>query len=114
MKKIIIFLIAFLIISFTYLSYIETRQQSPSSQNWWVVYFSDPRNESLNFVIENNSNETNFRYDILSGENKLKEVDIKVAKGEKKDIPVENINNNEKVIIRVIAGNEKKEIYKIF
>ncbi len=97
-----------------YLSYIETRQQSPASQNWWVVYFSDPKNESLNFVIENNSNETNFHYDILSGENKSKEADIEIAKGTKKDIPVGDIASNGKIIIQVTAGNEKKEIYKIF
>ena len=96
-----------------FLSYTQTKQQSPQSQNWWVVYFADPKDESLDFVIENNSDETNFHYEILSDKDKMKEEDIKIEKGVKKQIPA-NVSTaeNKKITIKVTASNDIKEIYK--
>ena len=114
MKKIISLLLIFLVLSFLFLAWNETQQQSPTSQNWWVIYFSNPKDESLDFLIENNSNETGFHYEISDGEKILEEADIKIAKGAKKEIPLIKDIENKKIIIRVSAGDEKREIYKNF
>jgi len=114
MKKIIILLIIFLVSSFLFLAWNETQQQSPTSQNWWVVYFSNPKDESLDFIIENNSNETGFHYEISDGENSPEKADVEIAKGAKKEIFLNENIASEKIIIRVSAGSEKREIYKNF
>lgn len=114
MKKIIILLIIFLVSSFLFLAWNETQQQSPNSQNWWVVYFSNPKDESLNFVIENNSDETGFHYKISDKENGLEEADVEIAKDAKKEIFLNKNIASEKIIIQVSAGSERREIYKNF
>ena len=114
MKKIIILLIIFLVSSFLFLAWNETQQQSPTSQNWWVIYFSNPEDESLDFIIENNSNETGFHYEISGGENNSEEADVEIAKDTKKEIFLNENIASEKIIIRVSAGSEKREIYKNF
>jgi hypothetical protein len=113
MKKIIISLILFLFLSFIFLAYTETKQENPQSQNWWVIYFTNPKDSNLDFVIENNSNKTNFHYEILSDKNNLEEKDIEIGKGIKKEIPV-NINDtsDKKITIRVSIGDDIREIYK--
>ena len=112
-KSTIIPLIIFLALSCIFLSYTQTKQQSPQSQNWWVIYFANPKDESLNFVIENNSDQTNFHYEILSDKEKIKEADIKIDKGVKKEIPIDiNAAGNKKITIQVNVSDDKKEIYK--
>lgn len=112
MKKIISSLIIFLVLSFLFLAYTETRQQSPASQNWWVVYFSNPKDESLNFVIENNSDQNNFHYIISTDNNLLKESEVSISKGIKKEITVSIDGTEKKITIRVSAGSDNREIYK--
>ncbi len=113
-KSIILSLILFLVLSFAYLAYTETKQQSPASQDWWVVYFANPKDESLDFVIENNIDQSKFHYEIATDEDKLKEEDIAINKGEKKEVPVEIRNaKDKKIIIKVSSGNDTREIYKI-
>ena len=114
-RSIIISLIIFLLLSFGFLAWTENKQQSPASQNWWVVSFSNPKDNSLDFVIENNSNDTAFQYEILEDKNSIKKDTVEIAKGTKKEIPV-TIENTEdkKITIRVSAGSDRKEIYKSF
>jgi hypothetical protein len=115
-KTIIISLIAFLALSCVFLSYTQTKQQSPQSQNWWVVYFADPKNDKLDFVIENNSDETNFHYEATAGKSAFEQKDIEVKKGEKKNIEIISPDiesfGNVKFDIIISARGEKKEIYK--
>ena len=109
-----------MVLSFIFLSYTQTKQQSPQSQDWWVVYFSNPKNDSLDFTIENNSNQTSFHYAILSDKNKIDEKDVAIDKGAKKEISVENkpafaeATAGRKITIRVNTGDDIKEIYKTF
>lgn len=117
-KSIIISLITFLALSFGFLAYTETDQQSSSSQNWWVVCFENPKDESLNFIIENKSANDGFHWEILSEENIIENGSANVREGEAKKIEISNpeieIQGDEKLTVRVQAGNETKEIYKIF
>lgn len=114
-KTIILFLVILLTLSCVFLAYTQTKQQSPESQNWWVIYFVSPKDDSLNFMIENNSDQSNFHYEILADKDRIKEENVEIGKGEKKEIAVnaESADNN-KIAIRVNAGDEKKEIYKNF
>jgi len=116
-KTIVLSLVIFLALSCIFLAYTQTKQQSPESQNWWVVYFANPKDDSLNFIIENNSNEKKFHWEILNENNKLKEGDANIEKGNKKEItlPKSDFGNfgNMKFSIIVSAGEDKKEIYKI-
>ena len=117
-KTIIISLTIFLALSFIFLSYTQTKQQSPQSQNWWVVYFSDPKSDDLNFVIENNSNETSFHWEASAGKSVFEQKDIEIRKGEKKNIEIAKPDTesfgNIRFNIAVSANNESKEIYKNF
>ena len=56
-KSIILSLLIFLLFGLGFLAYTET-QQSPTNQVGF--YFSNPKDESLDFIIENNSDETDF------------------------------------------------------
>jgi hypothetical protein len=125
-KPIILSLIIFLLFSFGFLAYTETKQQSPASQNWWLIYFSSPKDKNLDFVVENNSDQTNFHYEVSDGASKLKEADINIVKGEKKEIKTAFASSDakaledkeaaadKKITIRVSAGDDSKEIYKNF
>jgi hypothetical protein len=112
-KKIIIILVIFLIISFFYLAYVEKKQADLNNKNFWVLYFSDPKSDNLDFVIENHSHNTNFHWEVLADENKINSGDITIVKGStwKSNFQVADINNK-KITISVLSDNEKKELYK--
>jgi hypothetical protein len=81
-----------------------------------VVYFADPKDDSLNFVIENNSDENEFRYEVMAGKSIFEQKDIEIKKGEKKNIEISKpdieSSGNIKFVIAVSASEDKKEIYK--
>ena len=118
-KKIILFLILFLIISFSYLAYVEKKQANLNYQkNWWVLSFDNPKDNTLNFSIENHSSKTNFHWEVLAEQDKIKEGDASIVKGATKNINLSEINikdfENKKISVKVSADNEMKEIYKNF
>lgn len=113
-NRIIIFTtVAFLFISFVFLSATEMKQSNLNSKDVWMLYFSNPKSASLDFTIENHSKNAAFHYEIFLDKTKVKEGDTMIPIGEIKTIPVsaENITNK-KIIIDVTNNNEKKEIYK--
>lgn len=116
-KPIILSIIIFLLFSFAFLAYTETRQQSATNQNWWIVYFENPKNESLSFIIENNSKADDFRWELSSGESTIRKEDIKIKKGEigKIEISGSEIENseNKKITIKIDSQNETRMLYKI-
>lgn len=104
----------FLFASFVFLSFVQQKKQDINSKNWWVIYFENPKNESLNFSIENHSDDANFHWEIFSQKTKIKEGDVSVEKGVTKTIPVSSSGITDKKITISIADNKgtKKEIYK--
>lgn len=113
-NRIIIFTtVAFLFISFVFLSVVEMKQANLNSKDVWMLYFSNPKSTSLDFAIENHSKNAAFHYEIFLDKTKVKEGDAMIQIGETKTIPVsaEDIANK-KIIIDVTSNNEKKEIYK--
>ncbi len=110
-KIIIAFLIIFLIASFLYLAYIE--QSRRGEENFWVLYFADPKSDNLNFIIENHSDKNNFHWEVLADKEKIKEGDENIAEGStwKRGFQVADIDGK-KITIIVLDGENKKEIYK--
>lgn len=106
-----------LLISFIFLSAFETKQADINKQNIWFVYFTDPKNDSLDFSIENHSQNEFFHWQIMADKKLVVENDASVLPGETKTItiPKDNIDlSKRKLSIIVIAGDNKKEIYKNF
>lgn len=116
MKKIISSIIILFLSSAILLSWHETRLASPQNQNWWSLYFVNAKDNSLDFTIENNSNQTNFHWTLSDDNNKITEGDVQINKGEKKEInfPKAQPSENGKKAVDVTAGSDKKEIYKNF
>lgn len=116
-KKVIIFLTAFLAISFAYLAYVEQKSHDYASQkDWWILYFNTPKSNDLDFTVENYSGKNKFHWEIFSGKNKpYLEEDIEISKGEKKNVTPELKNGEDKKItVKVSASDDSKEIYKNF
>lgn len=86
-------------------------------KDWWVAYFENPADNSLNFTIENHSDKNNFHWEISADNQKINEGNIDIQKGSAWtstwtfDVQVDNYSGK-KVMIRVSDGENKKEIYK--
>ncbi|EKE12061.1 MAG: hypothetical protein ACD_14C00031G0002 [uncultured bacterium] len=105
----------FLLVSFVFLSWSERKQADINTKNIWMTYFENPRDNSLDFKIENHSTVTNFHWQILADKNIIKEENVAIALDETKTIPVSLSDiNGKKIIIVVTAGTDRKEIYKTF
>jgi hypothetical protein len=117
-KTIIFGTIIFLLSSFVFLSAIEIRQSNINNKNIWMLYFSDPKSGSLDFSLENHSQNKLFHWQILLDKIVVTEGDSTVALGDIKTIsvPKDNIDlSNKKITISVTdVNNNKKEIYKNF
>jgi hypothetical protein len=119
-KKTTIFILTvFIFISLIYLSYIGEKQLDPNwHKNWWVLSFENPKDNSLNFVIENHSDKNNFHWQVSSDDDKILEGDEKIQKGEVQKIAPEKSTEDlcsdgkRKVTIAVTSGITKREIYK--
>ncbi|MFA6047671.1 MAG: hypothetical protein WCV59_01015 [Parcubacteria group bacterium] len=121
-KKLIIFIVALFILSSAYLLSVGSKFETLNfGKNWWSIYFVSPKDNSLNFVIENHSGKTNFHYVILIDKERIKEADENIRKDGLLEFSSRNFQElnsrnleNKKITIEVSTGDEKKEIYKNF
>lgn len=112
-KKTIILIIALFAVSFSWLFLVSRNLEN--NTDWWAIYFSNPASDSLDFVIENNSDKTKFHWEILADNKMIEEGNAGIIKGQLENIkPAQNIEAGGRIIIQVISGEEKKEIYKNF
>jgi hypothetical protein len=116
-KIIIIATVVLLIASFSILFVIETKNHNPDyKKNWSVVSFENPRDNSLDFAIENHLGEkTKYEYEILADGRKIAEEKVEIEAGEKLKIaPVLGFEKEKsaKITIEVSAGDLKYGIYK--
>ena len=114
-KKIIIFAIILFIASSMWLFHENTKKTNPNTGSaWWVLSFANPKNNSLNFSIENHSDNSDFHWEILSNDQKIKEGDAKVEKGNASEVQASLLppQISGRIVIQVSSGNEKREIYK--
>ncbi len=104
-----------MLISFFYLTLIEKNQRDLDlNKNWWAVYFEDAKSNSLDFTIENHSNESFFKWEIYLEKSKTYEGSSELLKGEKKTIPISTSNLSEKkVTVKVFTTEKTQEIYKV-
>ena len=117
-KNIIITILGTILISFVFLSAIEMKQANINSNNIWTLYFPDPKSGSLDFTIENHSQNKIFHWQILLDKMVVTEGDSTVSLDNTKTIPVpkDGIDlSNKKITISVTDINSnKKEVYKNF
>ena len=116
-KIIIIATVILLVVSFSVLFFLETKNQGfDYKKSWSVVYFENPRDDSLDFTIENHEGEKiGYGYEILVDGKKVAENKIEIEKGAKqKIVPVLNLDkiNSAKIAIEVSAKDLKYKIYK--
>lgn len=113
-KLIVIVTTILIFLSLVFLSFVEQKQQDITLQNNWVLYFQNPKDQSLDFNIENNSKNKTFHWELFLDKLKVREGDIIVNKSEIKTIPaVATDIKDKKITARVTAqDNTAKEIYK--
>lgn len=112
--KIIFFLLILFLASSVYLFSIDSDyNKSGNNNNWYALYFVNPKLDDLSFAIKNFSSETNFHWEVLADNKKLAEQDVVIATGEDQIFsPTEVDAETKKYIIRVSAGEITQEIYK--
>jgi hypothetical protein len=116
-KKIIIICIALFIASSFWLFYQSGKQNNPNfGRDWWAVYFANPKDNSLNFAIENHSAKNSFHWELLNGTNVIQKGDLNISKGETVNSNFQDLNSSDfkdkKISVKVSADDETKEIYK--
>lgn len=113
-KKIILFAAAIFVLASGWLFWTGDRHlNSDFSQNWWTIYFVEPKTNSLDFVIENHGDKANFHWEILIDKKKQSGGEEKINKGETKKIEIAVPDTSEKKIsVQVSADGETQEIYK--
>ncbi|HCP08801.1 MAG TPA: hypothetical protein DIT25_03330 [Candidatus Moranbacteria bacterium] len=119
-KKIIILIVALFAVSSSYFFHVSEKGMSMDHEkNWWAVYFNNPKDNSLNFTIENHSGKNDFAWEVLDGNgNMLIEGDLNIAKGESRELSSQAWELSSlpsgKISIQVSNGQGKREIYKNF
>lgn len=116
-KIIIIATVILLLISFSVLFAIETRNHNYDyKKSWSVVYFTNPGDNSLDFAIENHEGaKADYKYEIFSGDKKVIESEVEIEKGAKQKIsPViegERLKDS-KVMVAIDYKDAEYKIYK--
>lgn len=116
-KIIIIATVILLIVSFSVLFVIEAKNHDPDYKKVWsAVYFENPRDNSLDFAIENHEGQdAKYNYNIFVGNDELidSEVEIKAGVMQKISpvIPNEKLKD-QKVLIDVNYKDTEYKIYK--
>jgi len=115
-KIIIIATVILLIASFSVLFVIESKNHDYDYKKAWsVVYFENPRDESLDFAIENHEGQDGkYNYNVFAGDDELIDGDIDIPAGAKQKISpvIPNEKLSEKKIL--IDVNYKGTEYKIY
>jgi len=116
-KIIIITTIILLLISFSVLFVIEAKNHNYDyKKSWSVVYFDNPRDDSLDFTIENHQGgKAEYDYEIFVGDDKVIDDKIKIEAGAKQKISpvIEDEKSKEnKIIIVVDYKDVEYKIYK--
>lgn len=97
-----------------FLFWQNDRQLYGGNESFWTLSFATPEiEESLDFTVENFTDNTTFTYVVLEGKKAVAKESFIVEKGEKKIIKLlETAHEGIPTIISVTLGEEKKEIYR--
>lgn len=116
-KIIIIATVILLIASFSVLFVIEANNHDPDYKKAWsVVYFENPRDDSLVFAIENHEGQSSeYGYKIFINDNKVIDEQLEIDAGATQKIspviPSEKLKG-QKVLIDVNYKDTEYKIYK--
>jgi len=116
-KIIIIATVILLIASFATLFIIEAKNHDYDyNKNWSVVYFENPRDDSLDFAIENHEGqEAKYNYNVFVGGDELIDSEVEIKAGATQKIsPVissERLSGN-KILIDINYKDTEYKIYK--
>lgn len=111
-KFILIFLGIFVLISFSFLAISENRQHN--IKDGWFLYFNNIQDQSLDFTIENYSNNSTFTWEIFIDENSVAKNSIQVLKESRENVRINKPLTGGQIKIIVYQAKEFKEIYKTF
>lgn len=116
-KIIIIATIVLLLASFATLFVVEVKNHNYDyKKSWSVVYFKNPQDDSLDFVVENHEGlDGNYGYKIFVNDNKVVDGDVDIPAGAKQEIsPVLDGKKikGARVTINVSYKNTDYNIYK--
>jgi len=116
-KIVIITAIILLVVSFSVLFVIETKNHNYDyNKAWSVAYFENPRDDSLDFAIENHEGaKAEYGYKILINNDKLIDEKVEINAGATQKIspviPSEKLKGN-KILIDVSYKDTEYKIYK--
>lgn len=116
-KTIIIATIFLMLIGFSFLFVVEAKNHNPDyNKSWSVVYFLNPRDNSIDFAIENHQGETGiYQYEIYINDTKIFADSVEIGAGDKQKInPIVNADNLASASRVTIAANYKGMIFKIY
>ena len=114
-KFLILVFCALFAASSSFLFWQNEQELDPNQgKNWWTLSFATPEDTTnIDFIIENHSRETSFRYQIMADKNILEEATIKIPSGASQTVlPAPLIQTDSRTTITVTTGTEKKEIYR--
>lgn len=117
-KIIIITTLFLLLVGFSVLYVIETKNHGYDyKKSWSVVYFDNPRDNSLDFTIENHQEEeVDYKYKVYANEEKVIESEVEIEAGAKQKIEpvidIEKLGDNSRVMIDVSYKGTDYKIYK--
>lgn len=114
-KKLLVGSVILFIAAVMFLFWQNDRQLSPqNSKNLWNISFAEPeRPESLEFTIDNQSDDTNFDYSIIENKKTLETNSIVVQKTRTTTVkPLTLAEPGKQVTISVTHNQEKKDIYR--
>ena len=114
-KFLITIFFIFFAASALFLFWQNERELDPNrNKNWWTLAFAAPQeSDSLSFIVENHSDQNNFRYKIIANKETLAEETLEIKRGETKTIsPILTAVSDIRTSVIVTDGKEQKEIYR--
>ena len=111
-KFILISLGVLILISFSFLAIFESRQHR--IKDGWFLYFDNVQDQSLNFTLENYSDNPSFTWELSADNNSIRKENIQVLKGSRESVMINQPPVGKQIKITVYQAKEIKEIYKNF
>jgi len=105
-----VFFLLCMLISFLVLAHRENAEKIEAETNgWWSIYFNNPKENSIDFTIENNTDSTQFHYTVsIDGKTQRKTEYINVPKNTK--YPVIFNDDTSKHTWKIEVQDEQKQL----
>lgn len=114
-KTLIVVSLVFFAFGAVFLFWQNERELDPDrGKNWWTLSFAAPQESAnLSFIVENHSDQTDFRYEITAHKEILLQDTFSVNRGETLTItPPLSAKTDERTGVSVSGSKDKQEIYR--